>query len=216
MINKKDLPKKIPVFPLSNFIIFPKTTVPLNIFEPRYIDMVNDSMKLNKFIGMIQPKNPKSQISDNNALHEVGCLGRISSFAETENGKFLIQLKGIIRFKIINEITSYKKYRECEVSFENFYEDLSDKKENLKFSDLELVFKNLKNLFEKRGFIINWKELEKQNLDETINALAMASPFTLEEKQALLEAKNLDSRKTKISEILTTYTFDQYNNTTIQ
>ncbi len=216
MINKKDLPQKIPVFPLSNFIIFPRTTVPLNIFEPRYIDMVNDSMKLNKFIGMIQPKISKSQKNNEVKLYDVGCLGKISSFTESEDGRFLIELKGVIRFKIINEIKSQKKYREYEVSFENFYEDLNDKKENIKFSDLELIFKNLKNLFEKRGFIINWKELEKQSLDETINALAMASPFTLEEKQVLLEAKNLDSRKTKISEILTTYTFDQYNNNTVQ
>ncbi len=216
MINKKDLPQKIPVFPLSNFIIFPRTTVPLNIFEPRYIDMVNDSMKLNKFIGMIQPKISKNQKNNEATLYDVGCLGKISSFSESEDGRFLIELKGVIRFKIINEIKSQKKYREYEVSFDNFYEDLNDKKENIKFSDLELIFKNLKNLFEKRGFVINWKELEKQNLDETINALAMASPFTLEEKQVLLEAKNLDSRKTKISEILTTYTFDQYNNNTVQ
>ena len=93
---------------------------------------------------------------------------------------------------------------------------MSDKKEDLKFSDLELIFKDLKSLFEKRGFIINWKALEKQSLDETINALAMASPFSLEEKQVLLEAKSLDIRKTKIAEILSTYTHDQYNNTTIQ
>ncbi len=216
MISKKNLPQQIPIFPLSNFIIFPRTAVPLNIFEPRYIDMVNDSMKKEKFIGMIQPRNQKNQISENIELHDIGCLGKITSFAETEDKRFLIELKGVIRFKIVKEIISNKKYRECDVSYENFYEDLSDKKENLKFSDLELIFKDLKNLFEKRGFIINWKELEKQSLDETINALAMASPFTLEEKQALLETKNLDSRKTKISEILTTYTFDQYNNTTIQ
>ncbi len=216
MINKNNLPKKIPIFPLSNFIIFPKTTVPLNIFEPRYIDMVNDSMKLNKFIGMIQPKSTKKPLNEKIPLHDIGCLGKISSFSETDDGRFLIELKGIIRFKVINEISSNKKYRECEISFENYYDDLSDKVENLKFSDLELIFKDLKSLFEKRGFIINWKELEKQNLDETINALAMASPFTIEEKQALLEAKNLDVRKTKISEILTTYTFDQFNNTTIQ
>ena len=96
------------------------------------------------------------------------------------------------------------------------YEDLENKKEDIKFSDLELIFKDLKSLFEKRGFIINWKALEKQSLDETINALAMASPFTIEEKQVLLEAKNLSTRKTKIAEILSTYSFDQYNNTTIQ
>ena len=211
-----NLPKNIPVFPLSNFIIFPKTAVPLNIFEPRYIDMVNDSMKSNKLIGMIQPKNLKSNSKVNIDLYDIGCLGKITSFKETNDGRFLIELKGVIRFKIIKEIKSNKKYRECEVSYENFSDDLSDKKENLKFSDLELIFKDLKTLFEKRGFIINWRELEKQSLNETINALAMASPFTLEEKQALLEAKNIDVRKSKISEILTTYTFDQYNNTTIQ
>ena len=216
MINKKDLPKKIPVFPLSNFIIFPKTTVPLNIFEPRYIDMVNDSMKQEKFIGMIQPKTQKSLMGNNNTLYQIGCLGKITSFIETDDKRFLIELKGIVRFEIEKEVVSNKKYRECEVSYESFYEDLNNKKENLKFSDLELIFKNLKNLFEKKGFIINWKELEKQSLDETINALAMASPFTLEEKQILLEAENLDLRKNKIAEILKTYTFDIYDNTTIQ
>ena len=211
-----NLPKNIPIFPLSNFIIFPKTAVPLNIFEPRYIDMVNDSMKSNKLIGMIQPKNLKNRSKINIDLYDIGCLGKITSFKETNDGRFLIELKGVIRFKIIKEIKSNKKYRECEVSYENFSDDLNDKKENLKFSDLELIFKDLKTLFEKRGFIINWRELEKQSLNETINALAMASPFTLEEKQVLLEAKNIDVRKSKISEILTTYTFDQYNNTTIQ
>ena len=209
-------PKLIPIFPLSNFILFPQTTVPLNIFEPRYIDMINDSMKSNKLVGMIQPKLSKD-INDNiPQLHEIGCMGKITSFKETKDSRFLIELKGLIRFKITNEISSDKKYRECEINFENYYEDLENKKEEIKFSDLELIFKDLKSLFEKRGFIINWKALEKQSLDETINALAMASPFSLEEKQILLEAKNLKNRKLKISEILTTYTFDNFNNTTLQ
>ena len=215
-MKKEDLPKKIAVFPLSNFIIFPKTTVPLNIFEPRYLDMINDSMKKNKLIGMIQPKNLKKIDFLNPELHEIGCLGKISSFKETDDSRYLIDLKGIIRFKILKEIESNKKYRECEISYEGYLEDLGEKKENLKFSDLELIFKDLKSLFEKRGFVINWKALEKQSLDETINALAMASPFTLEEKQILLEAKSLDIRKNRIAEILTTYTYDQYNNTTVQ
>ena len=215
-MNKNNLPKKLALFPLSNFIIFPKTTVPLNIFEPRYIDMINDSMESNKFIGMIQPKTNNEEYNNSPELHEIGCMGKITSFKETEDKRFLIELKGLIRFQISKEIYSNKKYRECEVNFEKFYDDLIDKKEDLKFSDLELIFKDLKNLFEKRGFIINWKALEKQSLDETINALAMASPFTIEEKQVLLEAKNLDIRKSKIADILTTYTFDQYNNTTIQ
>ena len=214
-IKKNELPNKIPVFPLSNFIIFPKTTVPLNIFEPRYMDMVNDSMKSNKFIGMIQPKNSSN---DQNipALHDIGCLGKITNFKETDDGRFMIELKGLIRFEAIQEVTSDNKYREYEVDFKNFYQDLNDEREELKFIDLELIFKDLKSLFEKRGFVINWKELEKQSLDETINALAMASPFSLEEKQVLLEAKNLDVRKNRIAEILRTYTHDVFNNTTIQ
>ena len=214
-MKKEDLPNKIPVFPLSNFIIFPKTTVPLNIFEPRYIDMINDSMKSNKLIGMIQPKTSNiKQIKPE--LHEVGCLGKITSFRETEDGRFLIEIKGLIRFRKITELNTENKYRILQINFEDFYQDLENNKENLKFSDLELIFKDLKSLFEKRGFIINWKALEKQSLDETINALAMASPFSLEEKQVLLEAQNLDNRKEKISQILSTYTFDNFDNTTIQ
>ena len=215
-MKKEDLPKKLAVFPLSNFIIFPKTTVPLNIFEPRYLDMINDSMKSNKLVGMIQPKISKDDDNLTPHLHEIGCMGKITSFKETEDARYVIDLKGIIRFKIIEEIQTNNRYRECKVDFKNYYDDLESKKEDIAFSDLELIFKDLKSLFEKRGFIINWKALEKQSLDETINALAMASPFSIEEKQVLLEAKNLNTRKTKIAEILTTYTFDQYNNTTIQ
>jgi len=210
-----NLPKKISVFPLSNFIIFPRTTVPLNIFEPRYIDMINDSMKLDKLIGIIQPKTTFN--SENNPeLFDVGCVGKIISFQETKDGRYLIELKGISRFKIVTEIKTEKKYRILEVNYEEFSADLINEKAELKFSDLELIFKDLKSLFEKKGFIINWKALEKQNLDETINALSMASPFTLEEKQILLEAKSLDLRKNKIAEILKTYSFDIYENNTVQ
>jgi len=214
-MKKENLPIKIPVFPLSNFIIFPKTSVPLNIFEPRYVEMINESMKSNKLIGMIQPKNSINDQSQPN-LHDIGCLGKITSFKETKDGRFMIELKGLIRFKIIKEINNSKAYREYEIDFQNFNHDLEEKKEDLKFSDLELIFKDLKSLFETRGFVINWKELEKQGLDETINALAMASPFTLEEKQVLLEAKNLSVRKNRIAEILSTYTHDVFNNTTLQ
>ena len=130
-MKKEDLPNRIPVFPLSNFIIFPKTTVPLNIFEPRYIDMINDSMKSNKLIGMIQPKTSNiEQIKPE--LHEVGCLGKITSFRETEDGRFLIEVKGLIRFKKIAELDTENKYRVLEVNFKDFYQDLENKKENLK------------------------------------------------------------------------------------
>jgi len=110
----KNLPKIIPVFPLSNFIIFPKTTVPLNIFEPRYVDLVNDSMKSNKFIGMIQPKKIVRD-STPPLLHKIGCLGKITSFKETEDGRYMIELKGLIRFNAIKEIKSNKKYRACKL-----------------------------------------------------------------------------------------------------
>ena len=214
-MKKNDLPKKISVFPLSNFIIFPKTTVPLNIFEPRYIEMIDESMKSNKLIGMIQPKNSLDKQSQPN-LHDIGCLGKITSFKETEDARYIIELKGLIRFKILKEIENSREYREYQIDFNDYVHDLEEKKEDLKFSDLELIFKDLKSLFEKRGFIINWKELEKQSLDETINALAMASPFTLEEKQVLLEAQNLSVRKNKIAEILSTYTHDVFYNKTLQ
>ena len=210
-----DLPKQIPLFPLNNFIIFPKTTVPLNIFEPRYIEMVNNCMKSNKLLGMIQPKSLGNHISKPE-LHNIGCLGKIISFKETEDNRYLIDLKGLIRFKISKEIKSSFQYREYEVDFKYYHQDLEEKEEKLQFSDLELIFKDLKSLFDKRGFIVNWKSLEKQSLNETINALSMASPFTLEEKQVLLEAKNLDIRKNKIAEILSTYSHDIFNNNTLQ
>jgi len=213
---KQNLPKIIPVFPLSNFILFPKTSVPLNIFEPRYIDMVNDSMKLNKLIGMIQPLSSNNNKELVPKLHKIGCLGKITSLKKSENGSFLIELQGLVRFEVINEIQSDKKYRQCKINFDTFENDLKDKKEELKFADLELIFKDLKSLFEKRGFIINWKALEKQSLNETINALAMASPFSLEEKQVLLEAKTIDLRKNKINEILRTYSHDIFENNTLQ
>ena len=146
-----ELPNEIPVFPLSNFILFPKTTVPLNIFEPRYIDMINDAMKSNKMIGMIQPRYEKNQDNTPN-LYEIGCLGKITSFRETEDGRYLIELKGLIRYKNLGEIINNKKYRTLKVDFKDFYNDLDEQKEEIKFSDLELIFKGLKSLFEKKGF----------------------------------------------------------------
>ena len=210
----KNLPKKIPVFPLSNFIIFPNTSVPLNIFEPRYLEMIDDSMKNDRIIGLIQPKkNIKKDIPD---LYTVGCAGKITSFSETEDGRYLIILNGLSRFKILKEINTGKLYRECEVNFDEFNFDTKKNKEEIKFSDLELIFKKLKSLFKKKGYIVNWKKLEKQSLDQTINGLSMTSPFTLEEKQILLESKDLNIRKNLLEKILNTYLVDNFNNTTIQ
>jgi len=213
-MKKEDLPKIISIFPLSNFIIFPHTSVPLNIFEPRYIEMINDSLNTDKLLGLIQPKNSlDSSIPD---LHKVGCLGQIKNFKNNSDGTYLIEIKGLSRFEMMREIKNNKPYRQCEISFDNFQDDLNPKKKNLEFSDLELIFKDLKTLFEKKGYMINWKSLEKQDLNETINALSMASPFSLEEKQILLESKNLEIRKNNISQILNTYNYDDFENTTIQ
>ena len=209
----KNLPKKISVFPLSNFIIFPNTSVPLNIFEPRYIEMVNDSMKTNRIIGLVQPKNQKKNIPE---LYSVGCAGKITSFNETDDGRYLIVINGICRFKILKEINNNKTYRECEISFDEYNEDTNEKNNEIKFTDLELIFKNLKSFFKKKGYIINWKELEKQSLDQTINTLAMASPFSLQEKQVLLETININNRKMKLEKILSTYVVDDFSNKTIQ
>lgn len=209
----KQLPKTISIFPLSNFIFFPQTTVPLNVFEPRYIQMVDDAMKGDRIIGMVQPKKSNQTIP---ILYNVGCAGKIISFNETEDGRYLIVLDGISRFKILEELNNDKLYRECKVNFDNFSNDINNQKEEIKFSDLELIFKNLKSLFNKQGYTINWKELEKQSLDQTINTLSMASPFSLEEKQVLLETINLNERKQKLEEILKTYTLDNFSNKTLQ
>ena len=208
----ENLPKKISVFPLSNFIIFPNTSVPLNIFEPRYIKMIDDSMKANRIIGVVQPRN-KNEIPE---LYSTGCMGRITNFNETDDGRYLIIIRGISRFKILSEIDNDKPYRECEVNFDEYSKDIIENYNEIKFSDLELIFKNLKSLFKKKGYIINWKDLEKQSLDQTINTLAMASPFSLEEKQILLETIDINNRKTELEKILNTYIVDNFNNKTIQ
>ena len=213
MEKYKKLPKIISVFPLSNFIIFPNTSVPLNIFEPRYIEMIDNSMKTDRIIGMIQPKKQKDGIPQ---LYNVGCAGKITSFNETNDGRYLIVINGISRFKILKEINNNKPYRECEISFDEYIEDTKENYNEIKFTDLELIFKNLKTLFKKKGYLINWKELEKQSLDQTLNALVMASPFSLEEKQALLETININKRKIELEKILNTYVVDEFSNKTIQ
>ena len=214
MIKKNHLPNTIPIFPLSNFIFFPNTSAPLNIFEPRYIAMIDQCMKTDRLLGMAQPK----RITDNKIpeLFDVGCLGKISSFNETEDGRYVIILNGITRFNIIKEIENKKTFREFEINFNNFENDAASDQEKIDFSDLNLIFKDLKRVFDKQGYQINWDELKKQSLDQTINTLSMASPFSKEEKQMLLEAKNLKFRKKKLEQILKIYNSDNFSNKTLQ
>ena len=214
MIKTNELPNILPVFPLSNFIFFPKTSAPLNIFEPRYIQMINDSIKTNRLIGMAQPKGISN--SKKPELFKVGCLGKITSFNETDDGRYVIVLNGVNRFNIVEEIDRGKPYREFKIDCNDFKNDLNKEKLDTNFSDFSNIFNNLKKIFEKQGYIINWSELEKQCLDQTKNTLSMASPFTKEEKQMLLEAKDLKSRKKKFEEIINLYNSDNFSNNTLQ
>ena len=209
-----NLPDTLPIFPLSNFIFFPDTSAPLNVFEPRYIQMIDESIKTNRMIGMAQPKglvNPKKP-----DLFKVGCLGKISNFNETDDGRYVIVLNGITRFNIVEEINSGKLFREFKIDYTGFECDINNKEVEINFSDINLIFNNLKKIFEKQGYIINWNELEKQSLDQTINTLSMAAPFSKEEKQMLLEAKNIKLRKQKLEQIIKLYNSDNFSNKTLQ
>ena len=214
MIKIEDLPKSVPIFPLSNFIFFPNTSAPLNIFEPRYVQMIDQSMKSNRMIGMIQPKgltNPKKT-----ELFKVGCLGKISSFNETDDGRYVIVLSGLTRFNIVDELDNGKPFREFKINYKGFENDIKEEKIDINFSDLNLIFNDLKIIFEKQGYLINWNELEKQTLDQALNTLSMACPFSKEEKQMLLEAKDLEFRKKKLEQIVKLYSSDNFNNKTLQ
>ncbi len=214
MSKINDLPDTLAVFPLSNFIFFPKTSAPLNIFEPRYIQMIDESIKSNRMIGMIQPKGMSN--SKKPELFKIGSLGKISSFNETDDGRYVVVLSGITRFNIIEELDNGKLFREFKINYKGFENDIKNEKENINFSDLNLILNNLKNIFDKQGYIVNWNELEKQSIDQTINTLSMAAPFSKEEKQMLLEAKDLEYRKNKLEQIIKLYTSDNFINKTLQ
>ena len=218
MKNKK-LPNVIPVFPLSKVVMFPHTILPLNIFEKRYLQMVNDSIAGNRFIGMVQPRrNKKIKELDKNPLdiYSVGCLGKITSFSEIKDGRIIIALSGISRFKIEKEIINKKLYREFSVYYEEFENDLKvSKKINEKINIQDLYYK-VKVFFSKKGLLFNWKELEKLELNELIDTISMIAPFTMEEKQSLLEANDLKIKLDVLDDILSIYYFDKFENKTMQ
>jgi len=216
MTNSTNLPKKISIFPLSNFIFFPQTSIPLNIFEPRYLQMINDSIKKNRLIGMVQPKKNKQKKTSKTELYSVGCMGKIINFNETEDGRIILVLKGISRFTLKSELSNEKLYREFEVSYKEFEKDLELNDETTKFIDLDAIFDDLKKLFKRKNYILNLDEFNNENQEQTINALCMISPFSLEEKQILLESKNTNERKIKLKEILDTYLLDNFEIKTIQ
>jgi len=197
---KLKLPKIIPIFPLSGVIYFPKTNLPLNIFEPRYLALVNDSMESNKYIGMIQSKKNSSEV------YSVGCLGKITENKKITDGRLLVNLVGITRFEIKAETSSKKSYREFEVTYDKFRNDLEEEKEQLnKKETIEILSEKIKIFFQKNGLLLNWKEFEKLDQNQRINTLAMIAPISDEEKQTILESVNIQSKAKILSQIIEFY-----------
>ena len=204
----KPFPKVIPVFPLSGVIYFPKTNLPLNIFEERYLNLVNDAFNRAKLMGMVQ-----SQIS-RNEVYRIGCLGKISDFQKSKDGRILINLTGITRFKILDEIKNNKLYREFKVDYKNFELDL---KNTIVNQNTESLMEKVKIFFKRNGLLLNWKEFEKLDETQQINTLSMISPVTNGEKQKLLEALTIEDKIKTLEDIVNFYLHEvNFNNQTVQ
>ncbi len=204
---KPILPKIIPVFPLSGVIFFPKTNLPLNIFENRYLTLINDCIKSNKYMGMIQSKGDTSDV------YSVGCLGKITEHKKTKDGRMLVNLTGISRFKVNTEINNDKIYREFEVSYEKFSEDLELKrKQTIVQEKIRELYEKTKIFFKKNGLLLNWSEFEKLDEDQKINTLAMIAPISNEEKQMILESVYVDSKTKVLSKIIEFYLYENSTN----
>ena len=204
----KKFPNIIPVFPLSGVIYFPKTNLPLNIFEQRYLDLVNDAYNKDKLMGMVQSRK------DDDSVYDIGCLGKISDYQKSKDGRVLINLTGITRFKILKEVSNQKLYREFHVNYDSFSEDVNDTNSQTDSSDL---IENTKVFFKRNGLLLNWKEFEKLDLTQKINTLAMIAPITNEEKQKLLETISLENKVNTLGSIISFYLHEaNFNNQTIQ
>ena len=191
----KDFPKKISVFPLRGAIFFPKTNLPLNIFEKRYVSMVEDALKGNKYIGMVQSKKVEGEV------FKVGCLGKIDRHEKTPDGRILINLNGLSRFKIDEEVNNDKLYREFIVNYDDFRDDMKLKEYEVKNEILEKLINNLKKYFSQQGVLIDWREISKLKAFEQIYTLAMISPFSVSEKQKVLEVPDLNEAANTLNEI---------------
>ena len=204
----KNLPQTVPVFPLSGVIYFPNTNLPLNIFEQRYLNLVNDAYNQDKLMGMVQSKNESGNV------YQVGCLGKISDYQKNKDGRILINLTGISRFKILEEVSNDKLYREFKVDYKDFDED------NIATSNLietKSLMEISKNFFRRNGLLLNWKEFEKLDQSQKINTLAMISPVTNEEKQKLLESISLKEKVETLESIMSFYLHEtNFNNRTVQ
>tara|TARA_A100000164_G_C21741307_1_gene692442 strand:+ start:34 stop:651 length:618 start_codon:yes stop_codon:yes gene_type:complete len=204
----KKFPDVIPVFPLSGVIYFPKTNLPLNIFEQRYLDLVNDTYNKDKLMGMVQFKK------EENAVYNIGCLGKISDYQKSKDGRILINLTGISRFKIIKEVVNKKLYREFQVEYRSFDSDIEEKQIDVNADNL---MSKTKIFFEKNGLLLNWREFDKLDQVQKINTLAMIAPIANEEKQKLLEAVSVKEKVTTLESIINFYLHETgFNNQTVQ
>ena len=204
----KSFPNEIPIFPLNGVIYFPKTNLPLNIFEQRYLDLVNDSIRKDKLIGMIQNKRKDE------GLYKVGCLGKISDFQKSDDGRILINLSGITRFEILEEKENSKLYREFKVNYEKFSLDLEPVLEEI---NTKSIVEKAEIFFNRSGFLLNWREFKKLDEMQKINTLSMIAPVTNEEKQKLLEAVSLKDKAKTLENIITFYLHDSdFKNQTVQ
>ena len=191
-----NFPRQIPIFPLSGVIYFPKTNLPLNIFEERYVDLVNDAVRKDKLMGVIQSKKEGDEV------YKVGCLGKISDFQKNADGRILINLTGLTRFEVIEEIDNSKLYREFKVLYKNFEFDLEPVLENI---NTDVLMEKTKVFFKKNGLLLNWKEFEKLDSPQQINTLAMIAPVNNEEKQKLLESTTLNEKVKVLEDIINFY-----------
>ena len=205
-----NLPKKIAIFPLADAVFFPKTVLPLNIFEKRYIQLVNDCMKGGRLFGMVQPK---FNIGPEPEVYRVGCLGKITNLSETDDKQFIINLLGITRFKIEEELKTDKLYREFKVDYSDFIYDLE--KEKNKFENKKLINK-IKSLFKKNNYLVEFNKLEKLNLDQLINAICMIFPFSIEEKQKLMETIKTEDKAKILEKVINFNLINNFESKTIQ
>ena len=212
-MKKEDLPNKISVFHLSNAIFFPRTILPLNIFEDRYLQLVDDCMKGSRMFGMVQPRN-NTDISPE--VYNVGCLGKIISFNETTDKRFIITLLGLTRFKIKKELKKEKLYRSFEVDYSEFLDDLKVKKDETFSFEKKNLLNKIQVFFEKINYPVKYSELTKLDLDELISNVSMISPFSIEEKQKLIETKKIDNKIKVLNEIINFNLLNFGENKTIQ
>ena len=209
-VSLEDLPKKIPIFPLTGAVLFPKTQLPLNIFEPRYVQMLNAALATpHKLIGMIQPI-----AGSDKSLKKVGCVGRVTSYNETDDHRYLITLNGIVRFEVENELDTTTQYRQVEVNYENFITDL--KSEDVTNVDRESLLKLIKKYLKNKSLLADWDIIQQTPTEQLINYSGVLVPFTPEEKQLLLEAKTIMGRSRALEALYQSYTIEETTDTSTQ